>query len=183
MRYTSRNEPPKRVHTCQNTIATLKIIGVDDFAFQKGRVYGTIIVDHEQGKVVDLLPDRSSKTLIRLRLHPEIEIITRDRSHEYAKTCSDNAPQAKQVLDRWHVRNKTCAMRSRIFWLAIVSLLLRLPKYLEARQFYPPHLGKAKSTHQSKIKIKGTPRTNQVCSSTFCEVQLNHSGGSRTTSK
>ena len=96
----------RRAHqaTTPNTVATLKVIGVDDFAFQKGRVYGTIIVDHEQGKVVDLLPDRTSKTLTTwLKAHPEIEIITRDRSHEYAKASTDGAPQAKQVLDRWHL--------------------------------------------------------------------------------
>ena len=85
-----------------NTVTTLKIIGVDDFAFQKGRVYGTIIVDHEKGRVVDLLPDRTSKTLaIWLKSHPEIEIITRDRSYEYAKACAEGAPQANQVLDRF----------------------------------------------------------------------------------
>ena len=38
-----------------------------------------------------------------LKAHPEIEIITRDRSHEYSKACAEGAPQAKQVFDRWHV--------------------------------------------------------------------------------
>ena len=87
-----------------NTMGTLKVIGIDDFAFQKGHTYGTIIVDHEQGSVVDLLPDRTAKTLVTwLKAHPEIEIITRDRSHEYSKACAEGAPQAKQVFDRWHV--------------------------------------------------------------------------------
>jgi transposase len=84
--------------------AALKVIGVDDFAFQKGRDYGTIIVNHESNKVVDLLPDRAATTLSTwLKLHPSIKIITRDRSFEYAKACTDGAPQAKQVLDRWHI--------------------------------------------------------------------------------
>jgi transposase len=96
----------RRAHqaTTTNTLGTLKIIGIDDFAFQKGHTYGTIIVDHEQGSVVDLLPDRSAKTLVTwLKAHPEIEIITRDRSHEYSKACAEGAPQARQVFDRWHV--------------------------------------------------------------------------------
>jgi transposase len=84
--------------------ATLKIIGVDDFAFQRGLNYGTIIVNHENNKVVDLLPDRVANTLSTwLKSHPTIEIITRDRSFEYGKACTDGAPQAKQVLDRWHI--------------------------------------------------------------------------------
>ena len=37
--------------------------GVDDFAFRKGRTYDTILVDVEAGRVVDVLPDRTAKTL------------------------------------------------------------------------------------------------------------------------
>jgi transposase len=87
----------RRVHQAAtpNTMGTLKVIGIDDFAFQKGHTYGKIIVDHEQGSVVDLLPDRTAKTLVTwLKAHPEIEIITRDRSHEYSKACAEDAPQA-----------------------------------------------------------------------------------------
>jgi transposase len=52
---TSNSTMLRRAHQAAtpNTMASLKVIGVDDFAFQKGRMYGTIIVDHEQGKVVD----------------------------------------------------------------------------------------------------------------------------------
>jgi hypothetical protein len=35
-------------------------IGIDDFAFRKGHHYGTVIVDHKSGRVMDLLPERSS---------------------------------------------------------------------------------------------------------------------------
>jgi transposase len=45
------------------TDASLKIIGIDDFAFQRGLNYGTIIVNHENKKVIDLLPDRTATTL------------------------------------------------------------------------------------------------------------------------
>ncbi|MFA9480045.1 transposase [Phycisphaerales bacterium AB-hyl4] len=39
------------------------VIGVDDFAFRRGQRYGTIIVDHESGGVIDRLPDRTSSSL------------------------------------------------------------------------------------------------------------------------
>ncbi len=84
--------------------ATPRVLGVDDWAVRKGRSYGTILVDLEQHQVVDLLPDRTSETLSTwLREHPGVEILTRDRSTEYAKGASEGTPTAQQVADRWHL--------------------------------------------------------------------------------
>jgi transposase len=141
-----------------NTMATLKIIGVDDIAFQKRRVYGTIIVDHEQGKVVDLLPDLTSKTLTAwLKSRPEIEIITRDRSHEYAKASTDGAPQAKQVLDRWHALKNLCD--------ALENFLARLRKPIAeiAKEFKNTSTLPAsfRESKKQRIKAKSKLRARQ----------------------
>jgi transposase len=67
-------------------------------------VYGTIVVDLERGCVLDLLPDRETATVAAwLRAHPEIEVISRDRSDQYAEAARDGAPQATQVADRFHL--------------------------------------------------------------------------------
>jgi transposase len=81
-----------------------RVVGIDDFAKRKGSRYGTIIVDLERHRVVDLLPDRAAATLADwLRQHPEIEIIARDRSTEYASGIAAGAPTAVQVADWWHL--------------------------------------------------------------------------------
>jgi transposase len=85
-------------------IPKVRILGVDDWASRKGQNYGTILVDLEKHQVIDLLPDRTQHTLRTwLERHPEIEIVSRDRSFEYKAAMDLGAPQATQVVDRWHL--------------------------------------------------------------------------------
>ena len=61
-------------------------LGVDDWAWRKGQEYGTILVDLDLHRVVDLLPDRASESFSEwLNTHPEIATISRDRCGLYAE--------------------------------------------------------------------------------------------------
>jgi transposase len=82
----------------------VRFVGLDDWAWRKGHYYGTIVVDLERGRVIDLLPDRDQATAERwLREHPEVEVVSRDRWSAYAQAAANAAPGATQVADRWHL--------------------------------------------------------------------------------
>jgi transposase len=92
---------------------TVRVLGVDDWAFRRGHHYGTILCDLEQRCPVDLLPQRSADALCDwLKEHPEVEIIGRDRADDYIRGATDGATQAVQVADRWHLlRNLRDALK------------------------------------------------------------------------
>src|SRR5947209_1925082 len=85
-------------------LRAVRVLGVDDFAWKKRFTYGTIVVDLERRKIIDVLADRESATVEAwLQAHPEVDIVSRDRGKEFAKAATKGAPQARQVVDRFHV--------------------------------------------------------------------------------
>jgi transposase len=84
-------------------VPTPRVLGVDDWSF-RARQAGTVLVDLERHRPVDVLLGSDEKVFTQwLEQHPGVEIISRDRGASYLKGATKGAPQAQQVLDRWHL--------------------------------------------------------------------------------
>lgn len=82
----------------------IRHIGIDDWAYRKGHTYGTILVNRETGKTVDLIKSREHEDIIKwLKAHPTIETVTRDRAECYSHSITSALPAAAQIADRFHL--------------------------------------------------------------------------------
>lgn len=81
--------------------AVPRLLGVEDWAHRRGHRYGTMLVELEARRPMDLLPDRTPESLAaRLPLDPGTEIIARDRSTEYSRAIRVAAPEVREVAGR-----------------------------------------------------------------------------------
>jgi transposase len=88
-------DPPK---------ADVTVLGIDDFALRRGDTYGTILINIETGRPLDLLPDRTAGAVKPwLSTHPEIQVVSRDRASAFADAVRQVLPHATQVADRYHL--------------------------------------------------------------------------------
>jgi len=96
LRLTSKCDIPIENH--------VRHLGIDDWAYRKGHTYGTIIVDRETGKAIDLIRSREKEDIINwLKSHPHIESVTRERAECYSRSISLALPNAIQIADRFHL--------------------------------------------------------------------------------
>lgn len=79
-------------------------IGIDEFAFKKGKDYCTLICDMDKKEIIDILPSRSKEAVsIWLKKYPQIKLVSRDGSITYGTAISEALLEATQVSDKFHL--------------------------------------------------------------------------------
>ena len=73
-------------------------------------------MDLEQRRVAGLLPERSVESSTAwFKKHAEIKMVSRDRGKIFREAASRGAPQAKQVVDRFHLQRVNRGKSSFLF--------------------------------------------------------------------
>ncbi|MFJ5196767.1 transposase [Streptomyces sp. NPDC088394] len=81
-----------------------RVVGVDEHATRKGRHHGTVLVDVESRRPVDLLPDgEASSQAAWLAERLMVEVVCRDRAPFFAEGATAGAPHTVQVADKCHL--------------------------------------------------------------------------------
>lgn len=163
---------------------TPRVMGIDDWAWRKRKSYGTILVDHEQGRVIELLPDRESGTVVEwLKVHPGVEIVTRDRSASYGEAISQGAPQAQQVADRWHLLKNLRDTVEEVLSAHRKCLALQNPPVSAESEFVPspnPNVPPSAPVSNSKEAKAQRERRQQRLARYQMVVDLHRKGVSQT---
>jgi len=132
-------------------VEDVSVVGIDDWAWRRRTRYGTMLVDLEKHKAIDLLPDRSvDSAQTWFEGHPTVEVVSRDRGKIYAEAATKGAPQARQVCDRWHL----CQNLGE----AVEAFLVRTRVQLPADD--PPEAGPAPPP-EPPAAFSSTPRSRQ----------------------
>lgn len=112
---------------------TVRVLGVDDWAWSKGQSFGTILVEW-------------------LAKHSEVMVVSRDRQGSYAQGARCTAPEAVQVADRFHL---TFNLRQAVER----ELAVRRPFLLFTPQSIPasaPRPDVEKEKRQNKIQVRSS---------------------------
>lgn len=97
-------------HLSAERLASLRLIGIDEFSFRKRHRYLTVVVDHERRRIVWAAEGHKAETLdpffelLGPKTCAAIEAVSIDLAGSYHKAARENLPNAEIVFDRFHVQ-------------------------------------------------------------------------------
>ena len=83
---------------------SVKMVCVDDFALRKRFSYGTVMINLENHRIIDMIPSRNTDDVRNwLETFHNIEVISRDGAITYSSAATNSHPDAIQISDRFHL--------------------------------------------------------------------------------
>ncbi|WP_256241464.1 transposase [Bacillus sp. V3B] len=103
---------------------------MDDFTLKKRTSYGTVMVDLNDRRVIDIIESRDKDDVVAwLSQFPNLKYVSRDGSHTYASAIREAHPSAHHISDRFHlVKNLTDAITQCIYKFLSGRIVIPLTK-------------------------------------------------------
>lgn len=77
---------------------------IDDFAKKKKHSYGTIFINADTNKIINIIDSREADDVTsELKKYPNLKIVSRDGSWTYGKAITNYKQNISQVTDRFHL--------------------------------------------------------------------------------
>jgi transposase len=129
---------------------SVRIAGIDEWAWKKGSRYGTILVDLEQRRIAALLQERSVESSTAwFKKHTEVKMVSRDRGKIFRAAVDAGAPQAKQIVDRFHLQ-KNFAEALEKFFGHRKRVLKKAAQRLAGKTLPPPETDTSRRIEQER---------------------------------
>lgn len=136
-------------------------ICIDDFALKRGFRYGTVMVDIDSRRIIDMLESRASDVVAEwLAEYPNIEVVVRDGSIEYAAAIKQAHPNAIQVNDRFHLA-KNLIEYSKKYILREIRSSFRIPTEVNNQDMGDSCWGESESHGTNGTEKKHTASTER----------------------
>lgn len=159
---------PVRASTCLRILYRIPLAGVpaddilhiciDDFAFRKGKTYGTMITEALTHRPLELFEGRSVEEVEKaLSRYHHLKTVSRDRASAYAAAIAQTHPNAIQVADRFHLM-QNCSGH--------VSDQLRISQQIirkELLETFPSGLPPSKEERRKSEKTRSKVYFNPIC--------------------
>ena len=102
-------------------------ICIDDFALKRRYRYGTVMIDIDTGRIIDMIESRETGEVAKwLGTYPNIQVVSRDGSQQYAAAIKQAHPNAIQVSDRFHIV-KNLTENAKQYMSKVVTSNFRIP--------------------------------------------------------
>ena len=105
-------------------------ICVDDFAFRKRYTYGSVMVDLETHRIIDIIDSMETQQVEEwLKSYPNLQVISRDGAQTYASASTNSHPDVLQISDRFHLlKNLSEAVEKYMYRLFPSRLIIPAPE-------------------------------------------------------
>jgi transposase len=132
---------------------------IDDFAIKKGNIYGTVMIDIETRKIIDMIESREREKVTEwIRSYPNIEVVTRDGSSSYKRAIKEANKKIIQISDRFHlIKNLTDYCKEYI--LKKITPKIKIGETIELK------IAKTETSELEKYKTKIIEKVKELKSS------------------